>query len=458
VTPAAARLDPAALAAGRKRARATLVTGVALGSTGHIAAVTVATLVAQDLLGSSTLAGAPGATVVLGAALGAVLLSALMAQRGRRLGLSLGYAVGVGGALLATLAVLSRSFPLLLLGTLFIGFGNSSNQLSRYAAADMAPAAKRASAIGLVVWASTVGSVIGPWLVPIAGALAMQAGLPMLAGPYLVPVVFVGTAAVASFVFLRPDPYDLADVDSISNVDVVVSKDPVVEILRRPGVGAAIVALIAGQFVMTLIMTMTPLHMTQHGHDLGAVGLVLSGHTLGMFALSPLSGRLTERWGSVRTILLGSAVLGVSAVMAAVAPPDGGALLLIALFLLGYGWNLGFVAGSTMLSERLEIHERTRIQGAADALIWSAAAAASLGSGIVMAMAGYTALAILGMGAVVVMAAVMRNYRREVAQDVRRGVADAAELLDVEGPAGLAHDANANAHENAGAEPPSTAA
>ena len=175
---------------GRRRARATLVAGVALGSTGHIAAVTVATLVAEDLLGSATLAGAPGATVVLGAAVGAILLSAFMAQRGRRPGLALGYAIGVGGALLATLAVVTRSFPLLLLGTLFIGFGNSSNQLSRYAAADMATVAKRASAIGLVVWASTVGSVAGPWLVPIAGAMAVAVGLPLLAGPYLVPVLF----------------------------------------------------------------------------------------------------------------------------------------------------------------------------------------------------------------------------------------------------------------------------
>jgi MFS family permease len=430
-------LAPSELAAGRRRARATLVAGVALGSTGHIAAVTVATLVAQDLLGAPTLAGAPGATVVLGAAVGAILLSALMAQHGRRPGLALGYAIGVGGALLATVAVVSRSFPLLLLGTLFIGFGNSSNQLSRYAASDMAPVAKRASAIGLVVWASTIGSVAGPWLVPIAGAMAVAVGLPLLAGPYLVPVLFVGIAAVTTLVFLRPDPYELADADSIASADQPVSRDPVREILRRPGVGAAIAALIAGQFTMVVIMTMTPLHMIQHGHDLGAVGLVLSGHTLGMFALSPISGRLTERFGSVRTIMLGSVVLGVSAIMAAVAPPDGGTLLLVALFLLGYGWNLGFVAGSTMLSERLEIHERTRIQGVADALIWSSSAAASLGSGIVMAAAGYTALAILAMGAVVVMAAVMANYRRAAARDVRHHAADAAEILDLTGTEGL---------------------
>jgi MFS family permease len=158
----------------------------------------------------------------------------------------------------------------------------------------------------------------------------------------------------------------------------------------------ASVALVVGQLVMVLIMTMTPLHMTEHGHDLTAVGIVLSGHTLGMFALSPVSGRLTDRFGSVPTIFAGSIVLGVAALMAAAAPPDGGLVLLLALFLLGWGWNLGFVAGSAMLSHSLEIHERTRVQGVADALIWSTAAIASLGSGVLVAAEGYAALGILG--------------------------------------------------------------
>jgi MFS family permease len=405
------------LDAARRRARNTLVAGVALGSTGHIAAVTVATIVAKDLLGSQALAGAPGATVVLGAALGAVLLSALMARRGRRVGLVTGYAVGVVGAFIATAAVLTRSFPLLLAGTVLIGFGNTSNQLSRYAAADMVPPARRASAIGIVVWAATVGSVVGPSLVPVAGDLATRVGLPTLAGPYLVPVVFVGLAAVLSFVFLRPDPYELADETTRADPDAEpLVAGPVWDIIRRPGVAAAIVALIASQFVMVLVMTMTPLHMTEHGHGLAAVGFVLSGHTLGMFALSPLSGRLTDRFGFVPTIFLGTVVLAASSLMAAAAPPDGGVLLPVALFLLGLGWNFGFVAGSAMLSEHLELHERTRVQGVADALIWSSAAAASLGSGLIMATVGYTALGILGAGVVLIPVFVLRAHRRTIAR------------------------------------------
>jgi MFS family permease len=173
-------------------------------------------------------------------------------------------------------------------------------------------------------------------------------------------------------------------------------------VLARPSVPVAIVALVAGQFVMVLIMTMTPLHMAEHGHDLTAVGVVISGHTFGMFGLSPISGRLTDRYGSVPVILGGLAVVAVASVLAAVAPPDGGAVLFLALFLLGYGWNLGYVAGSALLTHGLSLAERTRIQGLTDTLIWSSAAVASLGSGFVLAYAGYAILGLMGAALVVV--------------------------------------------------------
>lgn len=395
-------LTPSRLAQLRQRTVVSLMAGVALGSTGHIAAVTVATLVARDLAGSTAWSGAPGATVVLGAALGSTLLSRLMVTRGRAPGLTLGYLIGVSGAIVATVAVIGRSMPLLLLGTALIGFGNSSNQLSRYVAADLYPVARRASAIGLVVWGATFGAVLGPNLIGWAGELGERIGLPALAGAYLLPVVFVGGAALLSFTFLRPDPYVLADRTDHEVSAAEASQIPLVRILRRPHVPAAIAALVTGQFVMVLIMTMTPLHMTDHGHDLAAVGLVISGHTFGMFALSPLSGRLTDRFGSWPVVTAGLIVIALSAVLSAVAPPEGGPILFLALLLLGYGWNLGFVAGSALLTHGLSLAERTRLQGVTDALIWSSAAAASLGSGVIVAVAGFTALGLLGTAIVVV--------------------------------------------------------
>jgi MFS family permease len=179
----AAHLSDAALESARSRTRWVLFGSVALGSTGHLAAATVAAIVGQDLLGSAALAGAPSASVVFGAAVGAIALSWLMARRGRRSGLIAGYLFGLVGAVIATVAVVLRSFPLLLFGTFIIGFGNSSNNLSRYAAADLVAPNKRAWAIGLVVWGSTVGGIVGPSLVPIGQQIAPALGLPELAGP-----------------------------------------------------------------------------------------------------------------------------------------------------------------------------------------------------------------------------------------------------------------------------------
>jgi MFS family permease len=410
-------LSPAELERLRRRTVATLMAGVALGSTGHIAAVTVATIVATDIAGGTTVwSGAPTATVVLGAAAGASALSWLMVRRGRRAGLATGYVVSVIGALIATIAVVIQSLPLLLVGTVLIGFGNASNQLSRYVAADLAPPDRRASAIGLVVWGATIGAVVGPNLVAPAGQLALALGLPELSGPYLVPILFVGAAAVLSFVMLRPDPYALADVSS-RHEDVGERSVPVslASVFARPNVPVAMVALVAGQFVMVLIMTMTPLHMAGHGHDLAAVGIVISGHTFGMFGLSPISGRLTDRFGSVPVILAGLVVVALASILAAVAPPAGGVLLFLALFLLGYGWNLGYVAGSALLTHGLSLAERTRIQGLTDTLIWSSAAVASLGSGVVLAYAGYAILGLMGAALVIVPIMLVMARRSAVA-------------------------------------------
>ena len=395
---------PPDLARLRRRATWALVAGVALGSTGHIAAATVATIAAKHIAGTSAWSGAPGAAVVLGAAVGAVTLSQVMVRRGRRFGLVAGYVLGVAGALVATGGVVAASLPILLAGTFLIGFGNASNQLSRYTAADLVPSDRAASAIGLVVWGATAGAVIGPNLAAPAGALAVSLGLPELSGAYLVPVVFVGAAALLSFTLLRPDPYELADVSSRRETGGPEGSTAVslASVLARPNVPVAIIALVAGMVVMVLIMTMTPLHMADHGHDLASIGLVISGHTFGMYGLSPISGRLTDRFGSVPVILTGLATVAGAAILAALAPPSGGAFLFLALFLLGWGWSLGYVAGSALLTTGLSLKERTRLQGLTDGLIWSSAAAASLGSGLVVAFASFAALGLIGAALVIV--------------------------------------------------------
>ena len=380
-------------AATRRRLQASLVLGVGLGSTGYIAAITIATIVAKELSGGSSFAGLPGATIVLGSAAASQLLSRFMVLYGRRAGLVLGYGIGAAGALVAGVAVVLASFPLFIAATAAMGCANAANQLSRYTAADMYPESGRASAIGVVVWGSTLGSIVGPNLITLSGNIAEGFNLPRLAGVYGVPILFVTAAALLTLVTLRPAPESLAPQRARVAGRVSASLG---EMLARPRIFAAVIALIAGQVVMVLVMTMTPLHMADHGHGLAAVGLVISGHTFGMFAFSPISGWLAGRFGTPIIIAAGLALSAFSSVLAAVAPPDGGAILFIALFLLGVGWNLSFVAGSALLTEGLDGAERTTLQGATDAMIWSSAAAAALGSGIVVAAASYTALGLLG--------------------------------------------------------------
>jgi MFS family permease len=209
-------------------------------------------------------------------------------------------------------------------------------------------------------------------------------------------VVFIGLAAVLTFVLLRPEPYALADRSALEMRPTDEPTPSVRSVLARPTALVALVTLVTGQVVMVLIMTMTPIHLADHGHGLTTVGFVLSAHTFGMFALSPISGRLTDRFGSPTVIGAGLATLAVAGFLAAFAPPDGGVLLTLALFLLGYGWNLGFVAGSTLLTRGLPLAERTRVQGVADGLVWSSAAIASLLSGVIVAGASYTTLGLLG--------------------------------------------------------------
>lgn len=405
-------LDDAGLERARRRSTRLLVTAAALGSVANISAWTVTGVAARELLHDTALAGASTTAIILGSAVGTSLLSALMVRSSRRLGLALGMAVAVAGGLVAALALALGSFLLLLAGMLLLGLGNASTQLARYAAADMAAPAQRAQAIGLVVWAGTIGAVVGPNLAPLAASAAEAAGLVELTGPFLLSALIMAAGSALLMARLRPDPYELAH-ESSRIEDPTAVGEPVARILRRPAVATAVIALVAGQVVMMAIMTMTPLHMEDHGHGLDAVGLVISAHTLGMFALSPLSGRITGRVGAFAAILVAAAILALASSLAAIAPADG-PLLGLALFLLGYGWNLGFVAGSALLVSGVEHAERTRAEGASDTLVWGSSAVASLASGLVVATSGYEALGLLGLALLAAGLATMLYLRRSL--------------------------------------------
>lgn len=376
----------------RRRTTTAFFAGVAVANTGFIAAVTVTGLVAEHITGSARLSGLPGAIGTFGTALGAMAVSMLIGRAGSRAGLSIGYVAAAVGAAVAMTATVLASFPLLLVGMLILGIGHSATQLSRYAAAGLYDAHHRARAVGIIVWAGTIGSVLGPNLLEPAGNVAAAAGLPELAGAYGVAGAFFAAAALLYVLFLRNGPASRERSEASSDVPALSMSD----LVRLPQVQVALSAMIVGQFVMVLIMAMTPLHIRHIGLGLGVVGFVISAHTLGMFALSPLTGWLTDRLGSVRVIVIGIGLLAGSAVLAAAAPVDGRTQLAIALFLLGLGWNFGFVAGSALLTSAVPEPSRTLLQGRADSMVWMAAAVASVASGFVLDTAGYATLNIAG--------------------------------------------------------------
>ncbi len=395
----------------RRRSARVLFAAVAFGTTGFVASITVAPLAGEDLSNSATLSGLPWAAGVLGTGLGSALLSQLMARRGRAPGLALGFVCGAVGSLVAVVAISNGQFALFVVAILVMGGGNAANHLSRYAAADLYPPERRASGLSMVVWAGAVGGVVGPALLDPSSRFAMDAGLPRLGGPFVVAAVGCALAVAFILVLWRRAPDALVPHDK----DLAPSGARLVDMWRAPRAQAALIALAVAQTVMVMIMAMTPVHMRSHGHGLGSVGLVISLHVFGMYGLSPVSGRIADRLGAVPTILVGFGTLVVAAVSAAASPADAGTWLAIPLFLLGWGWSLSFVAGSALLTEGLAYADRARLQGATDSVVWTAAAIAGLGSGVLVGAFSYAVLCLVGCVLVLGPIAIIASRRRTLA-------------------------------------------
>jgi MFS family permease len=360
-----------------------------LSSAGFIAAFTVNALVAVELTGWTAMAGVPGALYVFGQACGALVWGFSMERTGRRRGLAFGQIIGVVGSAIAMAAVVDRSFFFFLGGLILVGMARSAVDLGRFAAAEVHLPAERGQAISKVVLGSTVGAVCGPLLVGPTGRLAAAAGFPELAGPYGVGLIGLILAAMLISAGLRPDPRDIGrelarlHPESIPNQ----ATRSLAEIVRQPGVVVAMVSMVFAQMVMMVPMSITSVHMTAHQHPLTAVSLVISAHTLGMYAFSMVSGRMTDRFGRGPVIILGSIMMIFSCVMAA--PSISLWPLLAALFLLGLGWNFAYVAGSTLLADQLSPKERAKTQGFNDLLLNLASGASQIGSGVVYASGGF---------------------------------------------------------------------
>jgi MFS family permease len=357
-----------------------LLAGTALMTAAMAIAGAAGSLAAADRLGTGW-GGLPNALGVAGTALGAAVLTRVGTARDRAAGLRLGYGVAAVGCCLAVLAVAGGPLVLLLAGMGLAGIGNAGAQLSRYAATDLYPAHRWGFAMGTTVWAGTVGAVGGPLLLGPAGAVATAHGRPALAGAF-VPAALCAAGAAVALVGRWPRPAAVA-VDAGATVAG-----------RHPSVRAGEALMLTAFLVMSLVMTAMPVGMHRHGAGLGAVGLVLSAHTLGMFGLAPVVGRLCDRVGPRPVGLAGLAVLAVAAGSVPGAAPET-AVLTVVLFLVGLGWNLCLMAGSTLLARDLPAAAAVRVQGRVETVVWAGTAVATLASTAIYALGGTGWLAAL---------------------------------------------------------------
>lgn len=386
------------VASTQRRILTVLLVSQALSGVGLAAGVTVASLLLQDMLEITALAGLGIALLTAGSAVAAVLVGRVSQARGRRPGLAGGYLVGAlgGGGVVAAAAL---DDPALLFLSLFLyGAGTAVNLQARYAGTDLAAPAHRARAVSTVLVATTFGGVLGPNFAAPTGELAVALGLPRPTGLFLLSSTAFALAAVVLILWLRPDPLLLArslPAEEHPGNDSDASPPPR-SARRARSLALGVLVLVLSQLVMVAVMTMTPVHMHAHGLGAAASGLVIAVHVGAMFLPSPLTGLLVDRRGPLTVVTAAAITLVVAGVLAATAPGDSVALLTLALVLLGLGWNFGLVSGTALATEAIPLDTRAKTQGLIDVAIAIAGATGVLASGMVVAAGGYPVLALTG--------------------------------------------------------------
>ncbi|SCY24504.1 Predicted arabinose efflux permease, MFS family [Microbacterium sp. LKL04] len=402
-------LSAADVARIQRRTVGVLAAGQVLGGVAFGSTVSLGALLAADLSGEESLSGFATASVTLGAALCAIPLARLASAQGRRRALTLGNLLALVGIAVVITSAALRLFPLLLVGVILIGAGNAGNLQSRFAATDLSGQGRRGRDLGTVVWATTVGGVVGPLMLTPGETVGQWLGMPPLTGSYAFSIVAQTLALILYLVALRPDPLKVAQ-QLARTRDIGAQR--IVEV-DRPIVARYAVFAVAGSHVtMASVMAMTPVHLSHLDprNVTTIVGVTIALHVFGMYGLSPVFGILADRWGRLQTILLGQAILAASLVTAAIAPNSPTAVL-IALLLLGLGWSAATVGGAALLTEATPTELRPRRQGRSDTAMTLSAAIGSVLAGGILSLIGYGGLALVAL-AVVIAITVLSPYAR----------------------------------------------
>ena len=356
----------------------------------------VATITFAAVTGLEGLAGLGPAIFFGTAAFAAFAAGRAMDRLGRVPVLAGGFGCGILGCALTGLGALLLSVVAVVGGFVLIGASTGTVMLSRAAAADMYPPERRGRGIAFVLFGAVFGALMGPLVfAPLfASEGAHESHLTM---PWLVAAGFmlVGLVVILN---VRPDPKRIGALlaERGGNARSPEKCAPLLEILRRRGVGAALLAAVASHSIIIGTMTLTGYVLVSHGHHQETVFPVISAHFVGMFGLTLVVGDVIDRVGRARALFGGLLLLGLS-VFSLVWTVESAAATSAALFGIGLGWNFSYVAATAELTERTQAAERGKLLGFTDLLSsLCGAVLASLG-GIVLATVGLTWFGVAGL-------------------------------------------------------------
>ncbi|MCF8546945.1 MAG: MFS transporter [Microbacteriaceae bacterium] len=386
-----------------------LIAGQVLAGIGLGSSVSVGSLLAAHIAGGESAAGLAVTMSTLGAAVAAIPLARVAMQRGRRLALTIGASIAILGGTIIIIAGGLLSLPLVLLGLMALGVGSAVNLQARFAVTDYSSAENRGRDLSMVVWATTVGAIIGPNLNGIGVILGDAIGMPELTGPFIFTVA--AQLAAASIYWWGIGP-------NVPTVTVTRSAAATAAKLSR-AVPFAIAVIGLGHATMAGVMAMTPIHLVHDGASVGEASFVISLHVAGMYALSPVFGILSDKIGRIPVLIFGQVVLAISLAITALFPMDH-TMVTIGLVLLGLGWSANTVAGSALIGELSQGPKRLTIQGRSDAAMSASGALAGVLAGPAVMALGYSGLSVAAfafVGAAVALIALIVTLRsRETAE------------------------------------------
>lgn len=398
-------LADSATRAVQRRTMIVLIVAQIVGTIGVGVAPAIGVLLAEDVTHSEAWAGLARTASTLGTALFGLVLGNLAARRGRRVALTSGWWLAAAGSVLLVAAAQWNLVIPLFIGLLFIGTGSAVSLQSRFAATDLAEPEHKTRALARVVWVGTIGSVLGPNLGRPGEFMGSATGLTAFASAFLIGAICLCLAGLTVFVWLRPDPLLLSTTAHVQTSTQTGMKPPrmqqvFTEIRENTQARVALAAILTGQIVMVAIMTMTPVHVEHVGGSITTIGITISLHVAGMFALAPVVGAVADRFGHRNAISIGIAIFLSSLVIGAVKPNDTG-WIMVSLFLLGLGWAFVSVVGSALFSAVISPATRASSQGGVDALASLCGAIAAFIAGPILLITSFSFLSLIAITALI---------------------------------------------------------